>query len=84
MCLAIPGKVLEIRDQPPPRTGRVDFGGVQRDACLTFVPEAGVGDYVLVHVGFAIAKVDEQIARETLAALAELGQLEEELRDAAP
>jgi hydrogenase expression/formation protein HypC len=58
------------------RTARVDFGGVVRPVCLAYVPEAQVGDYVLVHVGFAIAAIEEEAARETYAALAELGALE--------
>jgi hydrogenase expression/formation protein HypC len=56
---------------------RVDFGGVMREACLAYVPEAKIGDYVLVHVGFAIATVDEQAAQESLALLAEAGELED-------
>ena len=74
MCLAVPGRVLEILDEGGLATARVDFGGVVRRACLACLPETHIGDYVLVHVGFAIAKVDEQAARETLAALAALGE----------
>jgi hydrogenase expression/formation protein HypC len=79
MCLAVPGKVVEIQGEGELRMGRVDFSGVQRQACLAYVPEVQVGDYVLVHVGFAISRIDEQAARETLAVLAEidaLGELE--------
>jgi len=77
MCLAVPGKVIEIEGDGVLRMGRVDFSGVQRQACLAYVPEAQVGDYVLVHVGFAISCIDEQAAHETLAALKELGELAE-------
>ncbi len=76
MCLAVPGRVLEIREAGDLRAARVDFGGVVREASLAFVPEARIGDYVLVHVGFAISRIDEQAARETFEALAELGSLE--------
>ncbi len=77
MCLAIPGKVIEIRSQSGMQMARVAFGGVTRDACLEYVPETRIGDYVLVHVGFAISRVDEDEARRTYEALAELGQLDE-------
>ena len=76
MCLAVPGRVVEIAGTDELRTARVDFGGVVRPACLAYVPEAQVGDYVLIHVGFAISRIDEVVARETYAALAELGALE--------
>jgi hydrogenase expression/formation protein HypC len=76
MCLAVPGRVLEIREAGDLRAARVDFGGVVREASLAFVPEAQIGDYVLVHVGFAISRIDEQAARKTFEALAELGPLE--------
>jgi hydrogenase expression/formation protein HypC len=67
---------VEIAGADELRTARVDFGGVVRPACLAYVPEAQVGDYVLVHVGFAISRIDEDVARETYAALAALGALE--------
>jgi hydrogenase expression/formation protein HypC len=79
MCLAIPGKVVEIRSHEGMQMARVQFGGVTRDACLDYVPETQVGDYVLVHVGFAISRVDEDEARKTweaLAAIDALGELE--------
>ncbi len=76
MCLAVPGKVLEITGEGDLRMGRVDFAGVQRQACLAYLPEEQIGDYVLVHVGFAISRIDEQQALETLATLAELGELD--------
>ena len=77
MCLAIPGKVVETFSQEGMIMARVQFGGVTRDACLNYVPETQVGDYVLVHVGFAISRVDEEEARRTYEALAELDQLGE-------
>jgi hydrogenase expression/formation protein HypC len=77
MCLAIPGKVVETFSQEGMFMARVQFGGVTRDACLNYVPETQVGDYVLVHVGFAISRVDEEEARRTYEALAELDQLGE-------
>jgi hydrogenase expression/formation protein HypC len=66
MCLGIPGKVVEIRDDGPLRMAMVDFGGARKEACLAYVPEVGVGDYVIVHVGFAIGKLDEEEALRTL------------------
>lgn len=77
MCLAIPGKVVEICTQAGMAMARVQFGGITREACLSYVPETQVGDYVLVHVGFAISRVDEEEARRTWEALAELDQLSE-------
>jgi hydrogenase expression/formation protein HypC len=74
MCLAVPGKLIEITGEGDLRLGRVDFAGVVRQACLAYLPEARCGDYVLVHVGFAIARIDEQAARETLETLAQLGE----------
>lgn len=74
MCLGVPGRVVEVREGEALRMGRVSFGGVVKDVCLAYVPEAGVGDYVVVHVGFAISRVDEaEAARvfEYLAALEE-------------
>ena len=72
MCLAIPGRVLSISSSEPiMRLGRVDFGGVVKDVSLAFVPEADIGDYVVVHVGYALAKIDPEEARRTLALLAQ-------------
>jgi len=78
MCLAIPGKVLEIDRASTPVMGEVDFAGIRRSVCLDWLPEAGIGDYVIVHVGFAISKIDEQEALETLRLLKEMGELKEE------
>ena len=69
MCLAVPGKVVAVDGDSELRMARVDFGGITREACLAYVPEARLGDYVLVHVGFAIATIDEESAREALAVL---------------
>jgi hydrogenase expression/formation protein HypC len=77
MCLAIPGKVVEITTHEAMRTARVQFGGVTREACLDYVPETEVGDYVLVHVGFAISRVDEEEARRTYELLESMDQLTE-------
>ncbi|GAA4077305.1 HypC/HybG/HupF family hydrogenase formation chaperone [Actinomadura miaoliensis] len=68
MCLGIPGRVVEILDADP-RMGVVDFDGVRREVCLAYAPEAGLGDFVIVHVGFAISTVDEEEAARTLAVL---------------
>ena len=79
MCLGIPGKVVEVYDVNGARMGKVDFDGIVKEICLSFVPEAEVGDYTIVHVGFAITKLDEESARESLELFRELGTLEEEL-----
>jgi hydrogenase expression/formation protein HypC len=79
MCLAVPGKILEAEERDGNRVARVQFGGITRQAYLTFVPEAQVGDYVLVHVGFAISRVEEEEARRTYEMLEEMGALGEEL-----
>jgi hydrogenase expression/formation protein HypC len=78
MCLAVPGRIIETSGGDELRMARVDFDGVVREACLAYVPEARVGDYVLVHVGFAIATIDEQAAHETLAALRAIDGLDPE------
>ncbi len=77
MCLAVPGKVLEISESDRTRTGKVQFGGIVREACLDYVPQAGVGDYVLVHVGLAISMVNPEEAARTYQLLEEMGQLSE-------
>jgi hydrogenase expression/formation protein HypC len=77
MCLAIPGKVMEFHQTDGLRMSKVDFGGIAREACLEYLPEAEVGDYVLVHAGFAISKVDAEEAARTLQLLEELGQFDE-------
>jgi hydrogenase expression/formation protein HypC len=78
MCLAVPGRILSIDgDDPVLRAGRVDFAGIVKRVNLSYVPEASVGDYVLVHVGFAISTVDEAEARQVFAYLKEMGDLAE-------
>jgi hydrogenase expression/formation protein HypC len=78
MCLAIPGKVLTIENSIDPRMGVVSFGGVEKRVCLDFLPDIAVGEYVIVHVGFALSKLDEEEALETLRLLRELGEAGEE------
>ena len=75
MCLAVPGRVESIREEQGTLMGRVSFAGVVKDVCLAYVPGIAVGDYALVHVGFALGKIDEAAARETLRSFAELGLL---------
>jgi len=79
MCLAIPGKVLEIDHAVQPVMGKVSFGGIQKRICFELVPEVRIGEYVLVHVGFAISKMDEQDALETLALFEQMGEGLDEL-----
>ena len=79
MCLAIPGKILDSQELNGVRYGRVQFGGITRETCLDFVPEAAVGDYVMVHVGFAISRVDREEAERTYELLESLGVLQNEL-----
>jgi hydrogenase expression/formation protein HypC len=81
MCLAVPGQVQEVYEAHSVRMGKVNFGGVVKEVCLAYVPEVAVGDYVLVHVGVAISKVDEQSALQSLKLFAEMGILDEELHD---
>lgn len=80
MCLAVPGKVLEIQHTETPLMGIVDFAGVQKQICLEWVPEVRVGDYVIVHVGFALNTIDEQEAEETLRMLKQMGAFDDEIR----
>jgi len=86
MCLGVPGKITTIFEQNGLRMGTIDFGGVMREACLAYVPEAGIGDYTVIHVGFAISVLSEHEAQETLAMLREIINLEDELgpREEAP
>ena len=79
MCLGVPGKIVEIYELHGTLMGRVDFEGITKEICLAYVPEAEIGDYAIVHVGFAITKVDEASAQETLKMFRDLGILEEEL-----
>lgn len=77
MCLAIPGKILETYDRRGIRMAKVQFGGVSRESCVEYVPTAKAGDYVLVHVGFALSVVDEEEAQRTYKLLEEMDQLGE-------
>ena len=79
MCLGIPGQVKEIYEAHGTRMGRVNFGGIVKEVCLAYVPEVEIGDYTIVHVGFAITRLDEQSALESLALFREMGVLEENL-----
>lgn len=75
MCLAVPGRILEIRVVNGLKMARVDYAGTENDACLEYVPEAGVGDYVIVHAGFALQQLNEDEARATLETLSELNAI---------
>lgn len=78
MCLAIPGEILEIDNtEPLTRSGKVSFGGILKDVNLAYVPEAKVGDYVIVHVGFALQRIDKDEAAQVFQYLREMGELEE-------
>lgn len=79
MCLGIPGKIVDIYEKSGLRMAKVDFGGVFREACLDYVPEAKVGEYCIIHVGFAISLLSEKEARETLDLLQQISDIEEEL-----
>jgi hydrogenase expression/formation protein HypC len=79
MCLAVPGRVEEIYEVAGMSMGKVNFAGVVKEVCLAYLPEIAVGDYTIVHVGFAISKIDEESARQTLKTFVEMGMLEEEL-----
>lgn len=79
MCLAIPGRIIEIYEVAGLQMGKVDFGGIVKEACFAYLDEPEVGDYTMIHVGFAISKVDEEEAFRTLELLREMGELEDEL-----
>jgi hydrogenase expression/formation protein HypC len=84
MCLGIPGKITEIYEKDNLKTGKLDFGGVTKEVCLAYVPEAQVGDYALIHVGFAISLMDEDEALETLKLIKEVVDFEEEIGQEKP
>ena len=84
MCLAVPGKILETEEREGSQLGRVEFGGIVREVVLDLVPEAGVGDYVIVHAGFAISRLDAEEAERTYQLLAEMEQAGKEIPTAAP
>jgi len=79
MCLAVPGKIVEITENDGLQMAKVDFGGIFREACLDYVPEAKVGDYCVIHVGFAISLLSEKEAMETLELLNQITNIEEEI-----
>ncbi|GAA3600986.1 HypC/HybG/HupF family hydrogenase formation chaperone [Marihabitans asiaticum] len=79
MCLAVPGRVTEVYEESGTTMASVDFGGVGKKVCLAYLPDIEVGEYVIVHVGFAIQRLDEESAKETLATFERMGILTEEL-----
>lgn len=79
MCLGIPGRIVDIHTDDDARMARMDFDGIMKDVCLEYLPDLTVGDYAIVHVGFAITQLDEQSANESLALMKMQGVLEEEL-----
>ena len=79
MCLAVPGRIVDVRDERGTRMATIDFDGIRKDICLAYLPDVQVGEYAIVHVGFAISRVDEASAIETLAMIRDLGILDEEL-----
>ena len=81
MCLAVPGRVVSTTEQDGQLMAEVDFGGLRKEVCLAYIPDVQVDDYVIVHVGFAIQRLDEKSAQETLANFDKLGILEEEFGD---
>ena len=81
MCLAVPGQVESLFEQNGMCMGKVNFGGVIKEVCLAYLPDVKAGDYVIVHVGFAISRIDEVTAMETLRTFEEIGLLDEELAD---
>ncbi|BBY91195.1 hypothetical protein MGALJ_08640 [Mycobacterium gallinarum] len=81
MCLAVPGRIVSIDDHDGTLMSVVDFGGIKKDVCLEYIPDAEVGQYVVVHVGFALQRLDEESAMRTLAEFEHLGVLREEFSD---
>lgn len=81
MCLAVPGRVVSLEQRDGTTMADVDFGGIQKEVCLEYIPDVTVGEYVVVHVGFAIQRLDEKSANETLANFERMGILEEEFGD---
>ncbi|MCL4271425.1 MAG: HypC/HybG/HupF family hydrogenase formation chaperone [Anaerolineales bacterium] len=79
MCLGVPGKIVDVYENNGLKMAKVDFGGIFREACLSYVPEAKAGDYCVIHVGFAISILSEKDALETLELLRQMGSIEEEL-----
>ncbi len=79
MCLAVPGKIVEIYEQDGLKMAKVDYGGIFRETCLDYVPEAKVGEYCVIHVGFAISLMNEKEALETLTLLKQISDIESEI-----
>lgn len=79
MCLGVPGRITEIYQRDGLRMGKIDFGGISREACLEYVPEAETGNYAVIHVGFAINLLSEEEAADTLQLISEISEFEEEL-----
>jgi len=79
MCLGIPGKIIEIYQKDSLRMAKIDFGGIVKEACLEYTPEAKLEDYALIHVGFAISLMDEEEAQETLKLIREVAEIENEI-----
>ncbi len=78
MCLAVPGQIKNIYEERGTRMGRVDFGGITKEVCLAYLPEIAIGDYTIVHVGFAISKIDEAAALQSIQTFKDMGLFEEE------
>ena len=81
MCLGVPGKVIEIYETNNMKMGKVDFGGVVKEACIEYLPEVKVGSYVLIHVGFALSEIDEEEAHKTMEMIREIEMMAEEPPD---
>ena len=81
MCLAVPGRVMSVHEQDGQTMAEVDFGGLRKQVCLAYIPDVQVDEYIIVHVGFAIQRVDEASAQETLANFDKLGILDQEFGD---
>ena len=79
MCLGIPGKITEIYEKDSLKMAKIDFGGIVKEACLAYTPEAKVGEYALIHVGFAISLMDEEEAQETLKLIKEISEFDNEI-----
>jgi hydrogenase expression/formation protein HypC len=79
MCLGVPGKITEIYDANGIKMGKIDFGGIVKEACLEYIPDADIGEYAIIHAGFAITRLNEEEALKTLAMFQEMGRLAEEL-----
>jgi hydrogenase expression/formation protein HypC len=84
MCLGVPGRIVEVYEADGLKMGKIDFGGVQREACLEYVPDARVGEYTVIHVGFAISRLSEEEAKASLDILRQIADLEEETRSDIP